>query len=191
MMAYPNRQSNTMQSLLLPQAHESRDATLVRLVENIGTGCIEGARNDKRIVAALQQAAAWPDLLAADQRCPQAHGYARHLIHGDPSGRFTIVAIVWRPGQFSPIHAHHAWCAYAICEGTLQETLYAWDPDGGRARPVRTDDRPAGYGCYARAGLDRIHRLGNAGAETAISIHAYGVERERVATHVNRVVESV
>jgi len=180
-----------LQPNLLLHAHEGRDATLTRLIHDIETALTEGAGNDKRIVAALQQAAAQPELLNADQRRLQSHCYARHLIHGDPTGRFTIVAIVWGPVQFSPIHAHHAWCAYAICEGTLQETLYAWDPDGARAKPVRTDDRPAGYGSYARAGLDRIHRLGNAGAETAISIHVYGVECERVATHVNRVVESV
>jgi len=53
----------------------------------------------------------------------------------------------------------------------------------------RTDIRPPGYGCFAHAGLDQIHRLGNSGAETAISIHVYGVDAARVRTHVNRVVD--
>jgi len=57
------------------------------------------------------------------------------------------------------------------------------------ARPVRTAVRTAGYGCFAQAGLDQIHRLGNAGVAPAISIHVYGVAWERIATDVNRMVQ--
>ena len=107
----------------------------------------------------------------------------------DPAGRFTIVAIVWGRGQFSPIHAHHTWCAYAVHENALEETLYDWDGESAAALPARTEVRSPGYGCYAHAGLDQIHRLGNSGSRPAISIHVYGVERERVGTHVNKVVK--
>lgn len=170
-------------------AARSMAPALARLIDEIDTACADAAPSD-RIIAALELAAAQPGLLTADQRLPQAGCYARHAIHGDPAGRFTIVAIVWGPGQFSPIHAHHAWCAYGVCEGVLEETLYAWDHESGRAQPARTAVRSPGYGCYADAGLDQIHRLGNAGMEPAISIHVYGVERERVGTHVNRVVQA-
>jgi hypothetical protein len=54
---------------------------------------------------------------------------------------------------------------------------------------VGTDIRPPGYGCFAHAGLDQIHRLGNPGKEPAISIHVYGVDGAGVKTHVNRVVQ--
>jgi predicted metal-dependent enzyme (double-stranded beta helix superfamily) len=163
---------------------------LARLIDEIDTACADGATMGERIVAALEQAAAHKGLLTAEQRARQAGCYARNSIYGDPDGRFTIVAIVWGPHQFSPIHAHHAWCAYAICEGTLQETLYAWDSARGRAREACMGIRSPGYGCYAPAGLEQIHRLGNAGTEPAISLHVYGVERERVGTHVNRVVQT-
>jgi predicted metal-dependent enzyme (double-stranded beta helix superfamily) len=165
---------------------------LATLIDELDAACAEGVIGG-RIVTALKQAAARADVLTADQCIAQAGCYARHAIYSDPSGRFTIVAIVWGGGQFSPTHAHHAWCAYAVHEGTLQETLYAWDGSrdsaSGRALPLRTEVRSPGYGCYAPAGLDQIHRLGNAGTEPAISIHVYGVERERIATHVNRVVQ--
>src|SRR4030095_11912675 len=32
--------------------------------------------------------------------------YARHLLHVDPAGRFSVVVMVWGPGQRTPIHAH-------------------------------------------------------------------------------------
>ena len=86
-------------------------------------------------------------------------------------------------------HAHHTWCGYAVYENPLHETLFRFDPAQGKAEPVRTEVRVPGYSCYAGAGLDQIHRLGNSGPRPAISIHAYGVERERIATHVNRVVD--
>jgi len=161
---------------------------LAALIDAIDAACTEG-RPAPRIVAALQAAAAQRDLLTPNQRATEAGCYARHLLYSDPRGRFTIVSIVWGPGQFSPTHGHHTWCAYAVHQNTLEETLFAWDQASGTARPARTQARPAGYGCFARAGLDQIHRLGNSGGEPAISIHIYGVERERVCTHVNRVVQ--
>jgi predicted metal-dependent enzyme (double-stranded beta helix superfamily) len=170
------------------EASHSVTPALAALINEIDAACADGAMRD-RIVAALETAVAQASLLTADQRVPQSACYARHPIYSDPCGRFTIVAIVWAPGQFSPIHAHHTWCAYAVCENALQETLYVWDDESGTAKPARTEVRSPGYGCYAHSGLDQIHRLGNAGAEPAISIHVYGVERERVGTHVNRVVQ--
>jgi predicted metal-dependent enzyme (double-stranded beta helix superfamily) len=111
------------------------------------------------------------------------------VLYADADGRFTILALVWSAGQFSRPHAHHTWCAYAVRTGDLNETLYAYDDATGLARPSRVATRTAGYACFAPSGLDQIHRLGNAGGEPAISIHVYGVARDRIATHVNRIVE--
>ena len=160
------------------------------LVREIALACDGPAtRMGERVKAALTAAAADPALVA-DRQCPaQVECYARHILYGDPDGRFTVLALVWGPGQFSPPHAHHAWCAYAVRSGTLTETLYTFDGTTEAARPLRVAARPAGYACFAQAGLDQIHRLGNAGAEPAMSIHVYGVAHERIATGVNRMVE--
>ena len=160
------------------------------LVREVASAC-DGppAAMQPRLTAALAAAAADPALVTAAQCRPQAECYARHVLYGDPDGRFTVLALVWRPGQFSPPHAHHTWCAYAVRAGALSETLYAFDGATSTARPLREAARTAGYVCFAEAGLDQIHRLGNSGAEPAMSIHVYGVARERVATHVNRMLE--
>jgi predicted metal-dependent enzyme (double-stranded beta helix superfamily) len=170
--------------------HPSVRTPLAVLIDAIDMACDgDGEPCAEQIVTALRAAVVWQDLLTADQRMPQGSCYARHLLHEDPAGRYTIVAIVWDPGQFSPSHGHHAWCAYAVHENALEETLYAWDDAEQTARPIAVDVRPPGYGCFARAGLDQIHRLGNSGTEPGISIHVYGVDGARVRTHVNRVVE--
>ncbi len=160
------------------------------IVGEIACACDEPAeRMAARIVPALASAAADPQLLAPGQSRPQAEGYARHVLYADPAGRFTLLALVWDAGQFSPPHAHHIWCGYAVRSGVLTETLFAYDAAAGLARPTRVAVRAAGHACFAGSGLDQIHRLGNAGAEPAISIHVYGVARDRIATHVNRIVE--
>jgi predicted metal-dependent enzyme (double-stranded beta helix superfamily) len=144
----------------------------------------------ERIKAALKRAVAEPGLLAPEQRSTKPDCYARHVIYADPAGRFTILAIVWGAGQFSPPHAHDTWCAYGVYENTLHETVFRWDAAVSAAHPLRTEPRDPGYSCYAGAGLDQIHRLGNPGAKPAISIHVYGVERDHISTHVNRMVET-
>ena len=142
-----------------------------------------------RIAHALRVAAAMPDLLTPELRAPHAGCYARHTIAADPAGRFTLLSIVWGPGQFSPPHAHDAWCAYAVAENTLTETLYEFDAQSGKAVAAGTTEREPGYACFAPAGLEQIHRLGNATGVGAISLHAYGVEGSRVGTHVNRLMD--
>lgn len=162
-----------------------------RLADQIAAACAgESERMAQRVVAALQIAAADPLLLTAGQCAPCASGYARHVLWSDPQGRFTILALVWTTGQFSPVHAHHTWCAYAVRNGDLAETLFQIDAMSGRAIPLLTEIRHVGYGCFARSGFDQIHRLGNACLEPAISVHVYGVDSARVCSHVNRVLET-
>ena len=162
-------------------------SALVREVVAATQGPLETMHG--HMIAALRLAAGAAGLMTSELCQAQPEGYTRHVLYGDPDGQFTILALVWGPGQFSQPHAHQTWCSYAVLSGALTETLYAFDEAAATARPLRQAVRPAGYACFAHAGLDQIHRLGNAGAEPAISIHIYGVDRERIATHVNRVVE--
>jgi predicted metal-dependent enzyme (double-stranded beta helix superfamily) len=167
------------------------DAGLGQLAAGITAAC-NGAPEQmaQRVIAALQAAAADPILLTSGQCVASPDRYARHVLYADPQARFTILALVWTSGQFSPVHAHDTWCAYAVHRGTLTETLFRFDAAAAQATPLRTETRHAGYGCFARSGLEQIHRLGNAGLETAVSIHVYGVEAAQVCSHVNRVLDA-
>ena len=173
------------------QVHASPAAGLGHLAAEITAAC-DGApdRMAQHVIAALAAAAADPILLTAEQCLSCADHYARHVLYADPQGRFTILALVWSGGQFSPVHAHDTWCAYAVRRGILTETLFGFDAATAQAVPLRTETRRAGYGCFALSGLDQIHRLGNAGLEPAISIHVYGVDAGEVCSHVNRVLDA-
>ena len=85
---------------------------------------------------------------------------------------------------------HAAATGLAVRDNTLTETEYTFDHATMKALPLRTVERRAGYCTFGEAGLDQVHRLGNAGVLPAVSLHIYGVESGRVGTHVNRKVDA-
>jgi predicted metal-dependent enzyme (double-stranded beta helix superfamily) len=139
--------------------------------------------------AALAEAAADPALLLPAQREGAPNTYRRHLLAADPRGRYAIAALIWQPGQASPIHAHQTWCGYAVIDGTLSETVYSWSNEQQCASETRTHPREGGAVSFVRAGRGGIHRLGNTSDAVAISLHIYGVEGSQIATHVNDLLE--
>lgn len=130
-------------------------------------------------------------LLLLGRDCPcRAETYIRHLLHEDAEDGWAVVALVWRPGQMSPVHAHNAWCAVGVHRGVLTESFYAPPAQPG-ALPVPSGIalRRPGDVTFGPARADAIHRLANLGTETAISIHAYGLPYGRFCTELNRVFD--
>ena len=119
---------------------------------------------------------------------PGDEGYVRHVLHSDAAGRYTIAALVWTQGQRSPIHAHHTWCALCVIEGELQEEYFQYDPQAAAAVPVGGAARRVGEGSSGTAGLHLIHRIGNASARTAVSVHIYGVATSEMSSGINHVL---
>ena len=122
---------------------------------------------------------------------PGSDGYVRHVLHSDAADRYTIVALVWMQGQHSPVHAHHTWCALSVVEGELLEEYFEYDPEGAAAVPAGSACRKVGEGSSGTAGLHLIHRVGNAHARTAISVHIYGVATSEMSTGINHVLPVV
>jgi predicted metal-dependent enzyme (double-stranded beta helix superfamily) len=166
-------------------------SSLADLVASLDFACEKGEPSGDLVVAAIERACLQPQLLTDAQHRGAPDRYTRHVLHTDPAGRYALVALVWEPGQRSPVHAHHTWCGYGIVEGRLCEESYAYRHDVAKARRVDASDRSPGVTCFTQAGLDGIHRLGNSGAQRAVSIHVYGVESARVGSDVNQIVSVV
>ncbi|GAB3628129.1 3-mercaptopropionate dioxygenase [Pandoraea terrae] len=115
--------------------------------------------------------------------------YQRHVLHSDPAGRFTIVSIVWQPGQVTPVHAHHVWCALAVVDGQLSEEVFGYNAETDLVHPKFTFEHKRLDGSSALAGLHHIHRIRNNSDRRAISVHVYGVDGTQVTTGVNRVLQ--
>src|ERR1044072_6897992 len=61
-----------------------------------------------------------PEVLTAEQRLGSPDDYTAHNLHVEPDGSFSIVALVWRPGQLTRIHDHITWCAFGVIQGVEQ-----------------------------------------------------------------------
>jgi len=136
------------------------------------------------IAEAIGGFAGRPDLLDGLE-CPCCpNHYIRHLLHSDAAGEYAVVALVWRPGQMSPVHAHRTWCALGVQQGVLTETYYA---PGDPPVPSATRLLAPGATSHGAAHAAMIHRLANLSCRTAISIHCYGVGFERFGSDVNQI----
>src|SRR5262245_38198580 len=58
------------------------------------------------------------DVLTAEQRLGSPDDYVGHTLHAEPDGSFSIVALVWRPGQTTRIHDHVTWCVLGVIQGS-------------------------------------------------------------------------
>jgi predicted metal-dependent enzyme (double-stranded beta helix superfamily) len=140
----------------------------------------------REITSALREATAAPGWLPPERRRASHDNYARHLLYGDPAGRYSILAIVWDHGQMSPVHGHHCWCAVGVYDGLLTETRYRENGAGGPLAPVQVTRRGAGSSSFDPA-ASAIHRIANDSGALAVSLHVYGVGKDRISTGVNRI----
>jgi predicted metal-dependent enzyme (double-stranded beta helix superfamily) len=114
-------------------------------------------------------------ILTAQEREGSPDGYVCHTLHTEPDGSFSVCALVWRPGQETPIHDHVTWCVVGVIQGAEYEELFALREDESALESV-TSFAPPGD----------IHRVRNNGRKVAISLHVYGADISRLGSSVRR-----
>jgi len=128
-----------------------------------------------------------PEILTAEQRYGDPAAYRCHLLHAEPDGLFSVVALVWRPGQATPIHDHVTWCVFGVIQGAEHEERYTLRDDGWLELAGTAVNATGDVAGLAPPG--DIHRVRNAGTETAISLHIYGTDISRLGSSVRRVYD--
>jgi 3-mercaptopropionate dioxygenase len=151
--------------------------TAVRGVVHARAGWLQTAQ---LVAAQLSQHLPGPDLLTAGQRLGDPDRHCTHTLHVEPDGSFSVVALVWRPGQATRIHDHITWCAFAVIEGVEHEEVF----DARLQLTGRRTNHPGDVQALTPPG--DIHRVRNAGAATAISLHLYGTDVSRTGSSVRR-----
>jgi predicted metal-dependent enzyme (double-stranded beta helix superfamily) len=121
-----------------------------------------------------------PDVLTAAQRLGSPDDYTAHNLYVEPDGSFSIVALVWRPGQLTRIHDHVTWCAFAVIQGVEHEELF----DADLNLVGESENHVGDVSGFAPPG--DIHRVHNTADETAISIHVYGTDVTRIGSSARR-----
>jgi 3-mercaptopropionate dioxygenase len=137
------------------------------------------------IARRLQPLLADDGWLAPEHQLGSTDGYRQHLLHVSDSRRLSVVALVWLPGQRTPIHDHVSWCVVGVYRGTERETHYLLD-ERSRLVPTGTFEAPAGHVEALVPPAENIHAVEAVGAGKTISIHVYGADIERLGTSILR-----
>jgi 3-mercaptopropionate dioxygenase len=151
---------------------------LAREIESIVREQVPAIETARRVAGALQGVLGEPDLLLPEQETAKSDCYCQHVLYADPDGEFSIVSLVWLPGQRTCIHDHISWCVVGVYQGAEESNLYRV-VDNGVDEPhlVRTGHMidPAGSTSYFVPPGD-IHEVANTSTGKVISIHVYGAD---------------
>jgi predicted metal-dependent enzyme (double-stranded beta helix superfamily) len=117
--------------------------------------------------------------------CCDEH-YARNLVYSEPDDSMSLFCIVWKPGQWTPVHDHGAWGLVAVVKGALQERNYI------RTDPQERSDsgiilHRGGTSVLAPGSVttfvpnpDHIHRAGvPRDWQETVTLHLYGRHMDR------------
>ena len=127
-----------------------------------------------------------PEDLTDDERAGDPDEYRCHVLHSEPDGSFSVTAMVWQPGQVTPIHDHVTWCVFGVIQGAEYEELYSLSADGRHLAEVGRSQNGVGeVSGFAPPG--DIHRVRNHGQGVSISIHVYGADITRLGSSIRRV----
>jgi predicted metal-dependent enzyme (double-stranded beta helix superfamily) len=108
-------------------------------------------------------------------------GYTRNLIHAAPDRSLSLYALVWQPGQWTPVHDHGSWGVVGVFEGVLEERSYVrLSPDTGADHGIALARGgivllPPGAVTTFVPNPDHIHITGVPDERPrAVSLHLYG-----------------
>ncbi len=166
-------------------------ATLERLiadVRDVVQGDDEPAATSAAVAERLQPYLQDEQLLLPEQQEPDPTQYRQHILHVEPDGSFSIVALCWLPGQETPIHDHISWCVVGVHQGLEYETNYRLevDADGNEtlAETGLVTCKPGMTEALTPPG--DIHKVWNGGDDLAISIHIYGADIGKLGSSILR-----
>ncbi|MGW1782387.1 hypothetical protein ACWCQQ_25100 [Streptomyces sp. NPDC002143] len=127
------------------------------------------------------------DLLTDDQLTADPARYKQHVLHIEPDGTFSVVALVWLPGQRTPIHDHVSWCVIGTYRGAEEEIRYRRVEEDGSPHlvPVDITVNPVGTVAFLAPPGD-IHEVRSATDGLTVSLHVYGADIGALGTSIRR-----
>ncbi len=123
------------------------------------------------------------DFLEPGHRHSEPDAYTRNLVFASDDDTLSLYAIVWRPGQWTPIHDHGTWGVVGVVEGLLEEQAFMrTDDNPGRLADCGIELAPGGLVLLPPGAVatfvpnpDHIHQTGVADDRPAtLSLHLYG-----------------
>jgi predicted metal-dependent enzyme (double-stranded beta helix superfamily) len=160
---------------------------LARSIRAVTRRGLAPAATAELVRAALEAQLGRDDLLAPEHTEGDPECYRSHILHVEPDGSFSTVALVWLPGQVTPVHDHVSWCVVGVYRGDEEEIRYRMESSAGAPCLVptgRSANRQGTTSCLTPPG--DIHLVRNASAGKVISIHVYGADIGRLGSSIRR-----
>lgn len=130
------------------------------------------------------------DLISHDDWLPEAFAAAdprkhqQYLLHCDSGQRFSVVSMVWGPGQSTPIHDNPVWGLMGVLRGAKLKQRYTRDSRGTlvpHGAPLRL---ATGSLSEVSPTIGNVHQLSNAHIDrVSVGIHVYGANIGAVERH--------
>ncbi len=116
-----------------------------------------------------------PEFLVPAEGC-----YARRLVHKDPAGRYTVLAMVWDTGQGTSLHDHAGvWCVECVYRGRIKVTSFSLQTPED-AELLQFQEEETIYAGPGEAGAlippFEYHTILNPDDKPAITVHVYSGE---------------
>jgi predicted metal-dependent enzyme (double-stranded beta helix superfamily) len=159
-------------------------AELVTAVRSVVERHADWHQTARLVARELEQHLPRADVLTPEQRSGDPEEYRSHSLHTEPDGSFSIEALVWQPGKVTSIHDHVTWCVFGVIQGVEHEELFTLAEERGCLVEAGTRGNAGEVSGFAPPG--DIHRVRNAGDDTAISIRIYGTDVSRIGSSVRR-----
>jgi 3-mercaptopropionate dioxygenase len=166
---------------------EGRLGDLVSAVRAVTRQPGDWAQTAAQVADELRLHLPGPEILTSEQRYGDPLRYRCHLLHSEPDGSFSVVAMVWRPGQATPVHDHVTWCVIGVIQGSEHEERFHLREDGWLELAGSSDSAAGQVEGLAPPG--DIHRVRNTGGDVAISLHIYGTDICRLGSSIRRVYD--
>ncbi|MBS1724351.1 MAG: cysteine dioxygenase family protein [Armatimonadetes bacterium] len=166
---------------MLSDCRSPKAAELIRLLdEAVDLDCIKGrCEKVKQILEDVFHSG--EDWLEPQYLVPAHERYARRLLHRDPAGRYSVVAMVWDVGQGTALHDHAGeWCVECVYRGKIKVTSF--DLVGSSDEPVVqfVEEKTIFAGCGEAGALIppfEYHTIANALPDVpSVTVHVYGHE---------------
>ena len=171
---------------IIEKAGPAVDVMATEVRDVVAEGLTE-AETGEAVAGIVKRYIGRADLLHPENREGDPEKYRQHVIHVEPDGSFSIVSLVWLPGQVTAIHDHVSWCVVGVHEGQETEERFKLIENNGESHLelVGTGIAPQGDTVWLSPPGD-IHRVRNGDSDKTISIHVYGADISVLGTSIRR-----
>lgn len=135
------------------------------------------------VLAELVSSDDWlPDAFAV----PHPDHFKQYMLYQEPEKRFSVICVVWAPGQSAVPHDHTVWGLIGQLRGAERTRSYE-DPVPGAPLVLRSEEvLQPGESAVVAPSVGDVHDVENAVDGISISIHVYGGDLSSLADRRHR-----